>query len=121
MYLIKDTQNPDYTTVKPRYSATAGNYQGTGYTAMLTVSNASGWFLSAFQSVEDDDGMTGYIRIDIDGVTKINDMVLFNTAEYSGVVRNLVCPLRFENSLIVYHRVAAANTGVGTSVFYDLD
>lgn len=120
MYIDTEVNYPDIYKVWPKKCAIYNNYQGTGYTTMLNVSG-KGWFLGAYQHVGDDDGMTGYIQIVIDGVTKIDDMVLFSTYEYGGVPRNLVLPLRFESSLVVNHRVASKNTGVGTTVIYDLD
>jgi len=120
MQLNKNEQIPNLFNVKPRYATVASNYQGTTYGTVLTI-NGSGWFLGAFQCVGDDDGMTGYIKIDIDGVNRINDMSLYNTSGYSGVPRNLVVPIRFETQLIVYHKVASINTGVGTTIIYDLD
>ena len=120
MYIDKEDINPNLYRVWPKKCAIANNYQGTAYTTMLNVSG-KGWFLGAYQHVGDDDGMTGYARIIIDGVTKIDGIVLFSTYEYGGVPRNLVLPIRFESSLVVQHRVASANTGVGTTVIYDLD
>lgn len=120
MYIDKEDINPNLYKVWPKKCAIANNYQGTGYTTMLNVSG-KGWFLGAYQHVGDDDGMTGYAQIIIDGVTKIDGMVLFSTYEYGGVPRNLVLPIRFESSLVVNHKVGNANTGVGTTVIYDLD
>ena len=120
MYIAREDQYPNIYKVKPMYAVTSNNNQNTGYVQLLNVSG-KGWFLSAFQHVGDDDGMTGYIRIDVDGVTKVNDMILYRTVEFGGEPHNLVLPIRFETSLVIYHRVASVNTGVGTTVMYDLD
>ena len=120
MYLIKEGIVPNPYKVKPRYCSISNNYQGTTYAEQLNVSGA-GWVLAIFQHVGDDDGMTGYVKITIDGVDFATDLSLFSTSGYSGVVRNLVVPLRFNTSLVVSRRVASANTGVGTTIIYDLD
>ena len=86
----------------------------------MTV-NGSGWFLAAFGHVGDDDGMTGYLRMEIDGTIKINDFIHYRTVSLSGEPTNLVVPLRFNTKLVISHRVAAVNTGIGTTVIYDLD
>ena len=120
MFIDIEQVIPNPYTVKPRYANYYGNYQGTTYANCLSVTG-KGWFLAAYQHVGDDDGMTGYLKLTIDGVEKIVDMSLFATYEYCGVVRNLILPIRFESSLVVARKVAAINTGVGTTIIYDLD
>lgn len=111
---------PDPYKLKPNYGTFNQNYQTTTYFDVLNISG-SGYLLGMHGAAGDDDGVTVWVNLFIDGVQIWNGLNLMNGDDAASRELHITTPIRFNSSLQIQTKSSGATAGATLNTKYTLD